>query len=74
MTAATMLKNAHRAAEWLQWRANGHPPVPPTHVLIEWAASIKNMAATWHMPGEEAQLALDVAAKARRQLAKGKAS
>ena len=68
MTTAKMLSNVLRASEWLQQRASGDPPVPPTHVLIEWAASLQHLASTWTPPGTEAQIALTVASKARRQL------
>jgi hypothetical protein len=69
VTTAKMLSNVLRASEWLQQRASGDPPVPPTHVLIEWSASLKHLAATWRPPGEEAQMAVEVQALARRQLA-----
>ena len=69
MTVARMLSNVLRASEWLQQRASGDPPAPPTHVLIEWAASLKHLADTWTEPGTEAQIAVEVQAVARRQLA-----
>ncbi len=64
-----MLSNALRASEWLRQRASGDPPAPPTHVLIEWSASLKHLAATWTPPGTDAQIACEVQALARRQLA-----
>ena len=69
MTTAKMLSNVLRASEWLQQRASGDPPIPPTHVLVEWAASLKHLAATWTPPGTEAQIAVEVGNIARRQLA-----
>jgi hypothetical protein len=73
VTAATMLRNARRAAERLARIADTKVGELRAE-YVEDAAAVAWLIATWHMPGEEAQLALDVAAKARRQLAKGKAS
>ncbi len=68
MTTAKMLSNALRASEWLRQRASGDPPAPPTHVLIEWSASLKHLAATWRPPGEEAGIAVRAASISRREL------
>ena len=35
---------ARAAAEWLEWRACGHLPAPPSHVLIDMASSIRRLA------------------------------
>ena len=45
MTSARSIANAKAAAEWLlQSCAKSPPPLPPRHVLIEWALSINGLA------------------------------
>ena len=45
MTPARAISNAHAAAEWLLSSCIANPPpLPPRHVLIEWALSIHGLA------------------------------
>ena len=75
MTAKTMLANAGHAAARLRQRAQLLTTMSlsadraETIALIEEAAAIEQLLATWTPPGADAQIACEVQALARRQLA-----
>jgi hypothetical protein len=70
MTAKTALENCRKAAAYFRQCASRVQP----HQLgvaqaMEYAAAVSWMAATWTEPGTDAQIAVEVQALARRQLA-----
>jgi hypothetical protein len=69
MTVKTALENCRRAAAHLRGFAHNATTYLDRLALIEEAAAVEQLAATWRPPGEEAQMAVEVQALARRQLA-----
>lgn len=69
MTTKTALDNCRRAAAYFrQCASRVHPHQLGVTQAMEYAAAVQWIAATWTPPGTEAQIALTVASKARRQL------